>query len=257
MVEEGLSDEAARRQVFMVDRHGLITEGMSGLQDFQRCLAQNKADLADWSCEGEWATLDEVAARARPTILIGVSGQPGLFTESVIQSMTKNSEAPIIFPLSNPVSRAEATPENIIRWTNGKAIIATGSPFQPVHVVFDAGRGELYAVIASPHGPPGATGADSSWQLEVAGLLKPAVWRDSLPQGAAVTGPGLGLADPLLTELPSVRPDLWIASPADRQPTASTVAQLGLAAAGRNETLDAAAVVPIYLRASYAEEKKG
>ena len=132
MVEEGLSDEAARRQVFMVDRHGLITEGMSGLQDFQRCLAQNKADLADWSCEGEWASLDEVAAQARPTILIGVSGQPGLFTESVIQSMTENSDTPIIFPLSNPVSRAEATPENVIRWTDGKAIIATGSPFQPV-----------------------------------------------------------------------------------------------------------------------------
>jgi malate dehydrogenase (oxaloacetate-decarboxylating) len=132
MVEEGLSDEAARRQVFMVDRHGLITEGMSGLQDFQRRLAQSKSDLTDWSCEGEWASLDEVAAQARPTILIGVSGQPGLFTESVIQSMTENSDTPIIFPLSNPVSRAEATPENIIRWTDGKAIIATGSPFLPV-----------------------------------------------------------------------------------------------------------------------------
>ena len=141
MVEEGLSDEAARRQVFMVDRHGLITEGMRGLQDFQRCLAQNKADLADWSCEGEWASLDEVAAQARPSILIGVSGQPGLFTESVIQSMKENSEAPIIFPLSNPVSRAEATPENIIRWTDGKAIIATGSPFQPVSL-----NGESYRI---------------------------------------------------------------------------------------------------------------
>ncbi len=141
MVEEGLSDEAARRQVFMVDRHGLITEGMSGLQDFQRCLAQNKADLADWSCEGEWASLDEVAAQARPSILIGVSGQPDLFTESVIQSMKENSEAPIIFPLSNPVSRAEATPENIIRWTDGKAIIATGSPFQPVSL-----NGESYRI---------------------------------------------------------------------------------------------------------------
>ena len=141
MVEEGLSDEAARRQVFMVDRHGLITEGMSGLQDFQRCLAQNKADLADWPCEGEWASLDEVAAQARPTILIGVSGQPGLFTESVIQSMKENSEAPIIFPLSNPVSRAEATPENIIRWTDGKAIIATGSPFQSVSL-----NGESYRI---------------------------------------------------------------------------------------------------------------
>ena len=141
MVEEGLSDEAARRQVFMVDRHGLITEGMSGLQDFQRCLAQNKADLTDWSCEGEWASLDEVAAQARPTILIGVSGQPGLFTESVIQSMTENSDTPIIFPLSNPVSRAEATPENIIRWTDGKAIMATGSPFLPV-----SHNGESYRI---------------------------------------------------------------------------------------------------------------
>ena len=141
MVEEGLSDEAARRQVFMVDRHGLITEGMSGLQDFQRCLAQSKSDLTDWSCEGEWASLDEVAAQARPTILIGVSGQPGLFTESVIQSMTENSDTPIIFPLSNPVSRAEATPENIIRWTDGKAIIATGSPFLPV-----SHNGESYRI---------------------------------------------------------------------------------------------------------------
>ena len=141
MVEEGLSDEAARRQVFMVDRHGLVTEGMSGLQDFQRCLAQSKSDLTDWSCEGEWASLDEVAAQARPTILIGVSGQPGLFTESVIQSMTENSDTPIIFPLSNPVSRAEATPENIIRWTDGKAIIATGSPFLPV-----SHNGESYRI---------------------------------------------------------------------------------------------------------------
>ena len=141
MVEEGLSDETARRQVFMVDRHGLITEGMSGLQDFQRCLAQSKSDLTDWSCEGEWASLDEVAAQARPTILIGVSGQPGLFTESVIQSMTENSDTPIIFPLSNPVSRAEATPENIIRWTDGKAIIATGSPFLPV-----SHNGESYRI---------------------------------------------------------------------------------------------------------------
>ena len=76
MVEEGLSDEAARRQVFMVDRHGLITEGMSGLQDFQRCLAQNKADLADWSCEGEWATLEEVAARARPPYSLAFQDNP-------------------------------------------------------------------------------------------------------------------------------------------------------------------------------------
>jgi malate dehydrogenase (oxaloacetate-decarboxylating) len=132
MVEEGLSDQAARRQVFMVDRHGLVTEGMSDLQEFQRSLAQSKANIAQWCCAGEWASLEEVVAQARPTILIGVSGQSGLFTESVIKGMLQNSEAPIIFPLSNPVSRAEATPDTIIRWTDGKAIIAAGSPFQAV-----------------------------------------------------------------------------------------------------------------------------
>ena len=132
MTREGLSDDEARRQIFMVDRHGLITEGMSDLQDFQYCLAQRKADIGKWSCTGEWASLEEVVAQARPTILIGVSGQPSLFTESVIKRMAQNSETPIIFPLSNPVSRAEASAENIIRWTDGKAIIATGSPFDPV-----------------------------------------------------------------------------------------------------------------------------
>ena len=132
MTKEGLSDDEARRQIFMVDRHGLITEGMSDLQDFQYCLAQRKADIGKWSCTGEWASLEEVVAQGRPTILIGVSGQPSLFTESVIKRMAQNSATPIIFPLSNPVSRAEATAENVIRWTDGKAIIATGSPFDPV-----------------------------------------------------------------------------------------------------------------------------
>ncbi len=133
MREEGLSDEMARRQVFMVDRHGLITEDMSGLQEFQRVLAQHRADIDTWSCRGQWPSLEEVVTHGRPTILIGVSGQPGLFTEAIIKGMTRHSDAPIIFPLSNPVSRAEATPEDIVRWTNGKAIIATGSPFQPVN----------------------------------------------------------------------------------------------------------------------------
>jgi len=134
--------------------------------------------------------------------------------------------------------------------------VAAGSPVGPVQVVFDAGRGELYAVTALPAGPPGTTDAAIRWHLQVSGLLKPKAWRDSLPRGAAVTGSGLALADPLLSELPAARPDLWIAAPADRQPTASTVARLGLAAAERNELVDAATVSPIYLRASYAEEKK-
>ena len=133
MREEGLSDEVARRQIFMVDRHGLITEDMSGLQEFQRGLAQHRTDIDTWSCRAQWPSLEEVVTHGRPTILIGVSGQPGLFTEAIIKGMTQHSDAPIIFPLSNPVSRAEAKPEDIVRWTNGKAIVATGSPFQPVN----------------------------------------------------------------------------------------------------------------------------
>ena len=133
MREEGLSDEVARRQIFMVDRHGLITEDMSGLQEFQRGLAQHRTDIDTWSCRAQWPSLEEVVTHGRPTILIGVSGQPGLFTEAIIKGMTQHSDAPIIFPLSNPVSRAEAAPEDIVRWTDGKAIIATGSPFQPVN----------------------------------------------------------------------------------------------------------------------------
>ena len=133
MREEGLSDEVARRQIFMVDRHGLITEDMRGLQEFQRGLAQHRTDIDTWSCRAQWPSLEEVVTHGRPTILIGVSGQPGLFTEAIIKGMTQHSDAPIIFPLSNPVSRAEATPEDIVRWTNGKAIVATGSPFQPVN----------------------------------------------------------------------------------------------------------------------------
>lgn len=168
--------------------------------------------------------------------------------------------------------RVGVTTAKAIAWAAGSPIVgiptaaclaaqavASGGPLGPVQVVFDAGRGELYAVSAHPAGDRADDEAATEipWQLEVAGLQTPEVWRDSLPRGAAVTGPGLSLADPLITELPDARPDLWIATPAVRQPTASTVARLGLAAAERNELADAAAVRPIYLRASYAEEKKG
>ncbi len=132
MVREGLDDASARAQVFMVDRYGLVTEGMTGLRDFQAALQQPKARIADWQFEGDWASLLDVVQQGRPTVLIGVSGQPGLFTEEVVRAMTENADTPIIFPLSNPVSRVEAYPQQVIEWTDGKAIVATGSPFEPV-----------------------------------------------------------------------------------------------------------------------------
>ncbi len=132
MCAEGLSDEQARKQVFMVDRYGLVTEGMADLRDFQDKLAQKKADIADWNYSGEYASLLDVINCAKPTILIGVSGQAGLFTEQVVRTMKQHCELPIIFPLSNPIRQVEATPEQVIEWTEGKVVIATGSPFAPV-----------------------------------------------------------------------------------------------------------------------------
>jgi len=129
MVKEGLTQKEARCRLFMVDRDGLVTEGMNGLYDFQSRLAQKTAALEGWSIDGNWPTLLEVIGLAKPTILIGVSGQPRLFSEEVVRAMAANTRRPIIFPLSNPLSRVEAIPQQVIEWTEGRAIVATGSPF--------------------------------------------------------------------------------------------------------------------------------
>lgn len=132
MVAEGLTDEQARRNIFMVDRYGLLTERMEDLRDFQQALAQPLSAVGHWQHSGPYASLLDVMHCAQPTILIGVSGQAGLFTEQVIQAMYQYTARPIIFPLSNPSRQIEAHPEQLVEWTEGNAIIATGSPFPPV-----------------------------------------------------------------------------------------------------------------------------
>ena len=132
MVSEGISDSQARSQVFMVDRWGLLQEGMPNLLDFQQRLVQKHSSTDKWESSGSGYSLLDVMRNAQPTVLIGVSGAPGLFSEEVIKEMHQHCPRPIIFPLSNPTSRVEATPSDIIRWTNGEALVATGSPFDPV-----------------------------------------------------------------------------------------------------------------------------
>jgi len=132
MVSEGISDEQARSQVYMVDRWGLLQEGMQNLLDFQQRLVQTNANTKDWESDGTGFSLLDVVRHAKPTVLVGVSGAPGLFSKEVIKEMNLHCERPIVFPLSNPTSRVEATPNDIIRWTDGKALVATGSPFEPV-----------------------------------------------------------------------------------------------------------------------------
>lgn len=141
MVSEGISDAQARSQIFMVDRYGLLTEGMSDLRDFQAALMQPKSVVDNWTFDGEYAGLVDVINGAKPDILIGVSGQAGLFTEEAIRAMKSHCSLPIIFPLSNPSRQVEATPEQVIVWTEGEVICATGSPFKPVEY-----QGRHYAI---------------------------------------------------------------------------------------------------------------
>ncbi|GAL03493.1 NAD-dependent malic enzyme [Photobacterium aphoticum] len=132
MVSEGISEQKARSQVFMVDRWGLLVDDMPNLINFQKKLVQTREVISQWDTEDNNISLLDVMRNAKPNILIGVSGVPGLFSEEVIREMHKHCERPIIFPLSNPTSRVEATPADLIRWTDGNALVATGSPFEPV-----------------------------------------------------------------------------------------------------------------------------
>jgi malate dehydrogenase (oxaloacetate-decarboxylating) len=133
MIEEGARADAARRRFFAVDRHGLLVEGMTDITPAQAPFVQPRAAVAGWTIEspGEIGLLD-VVSNARPTVLIGVCGHAGAFTQAAIRAMAKHVDRPIIFPLSNPTSRSEATAQELIAWTDGRALIGTGSPFAPV-----------------------------------------------------------------------------------------------------------------------------
>ncbi|MFP1788114.1 NAD-dependent malic enzyme [Lonsdalea quercina] len=141
MVAEGLTDEEARSRVFMVDRFGLLTDKLPNLLNFQSPLVQKSEKIAHWNVSSDAISLLEVMQNAKPTVLIGVSGQPGLFTEEIIREMNSNCARPIVMPLSNPTSRVEARPEDIFNWTDGTALVATGSPFAPV-----THKGEIYPI---------------------------------------------------------------------------------------------------------------
>ncbi len=125
----GLSEEQALMRIYVVDEHGLVvTEHTHDV--YKLPLAHSVESYSDWSiAEGRVPSLMEVMNHCRPSILLGLTGVAGLFTEAMIRSMAKNHTQPIIFPLSNPTANCEATPQDILNWTEGRAIIATGSPF--------------------------------------------------------------------------------------------------------------------------------
>jgi len=139
MQEEGLSEEQARKRIYAFNRYGLIVEGGKGIRSEQQALARKREDIAGWKLSpsgsetGDISLLD-VVSNAGITVLAGVSAQPGAFTEEIVREMARHTPHPVIFPLSNPTSQSEAAPADLLRWTDGRALVGTGSPFAPVEI---------------------------------------------------------------------------------------------------------------------------
>jgi malate dehydrogenase (oxaloacetate-decarboxylating) len=131
LVAEGIDEHAALDRLWLVDRQGLLHAGLTGLAPFQERYSRSPEHLAGWPRSGS-LDLGTVIANVRPTVLIGTSGQPGTFTEDLIRTMAQQVARPAIFPLSNPTSRSEAIPADLLAWTEGRALVATGSPFEDV-----------------------------------------------------------------------------------------------------------------------------
>jgi malic enzyme len=134
LVEEGVPLDEARRRIWTVDTRGLVLNTRPGLEDFKAMFARDASEVAEWP----GTTLLDVVENVKPTILIGVSATPGTFDETVIRLMAEVNQRPMIFPLSNPTSKSECTAEDAVRFSDGRAIVATGSPFAPV--MFDGRR---------------------------------------------------------------------------------------------------------------------
>jgi malate dehydrogenase (oxaloacetate-decarboxylating) len=134
MIDDGLSPAEAMGRFYALGSRGLLADGYPGtLRDFQVPYARTAAETAGWERDADGRIgLAEVVTRSRPTMLIGTSTQPGAFSEPIVTAMAGYSERPVIMPLSNPTSRSEAQAADLIAWTGGRALIATGSPFPPV-----------------------------------------------------------------------------------------------------------------------------
>ena len=133
MVEEGLSEKEARARFWIVDKDGLLDSDRRDLSDEQRIYARDRNEIADWPRNPHGQVgLAELIGKIDATVLIGLSTVKGIFSESIVREMGRKTDRPIIFPLSNPTSHSEAEPADLVAWTEGRALVATGSPFAPV-----------------------------------------------------------------------------------------------------------------------------
>ena len=132
---EGATEDETRRAVAMLDSQGLLYEGRDGMQDDKLPFALTAEDLSGFGFEpGGSYDLETVVRQVAPTILIGTSGKPGAFTQAAVRQMAARAPRPIVLPLSNPTANSEATPADVLEWSDGRAVVATGSPFDPVEL---------------------------------------------------------------------------------------------------------------------------
>jgi malate dehydrogenase (oxaloacetate-decarboxylating) len=196
MVADGLSREEAMSRVWALGSRGLLTTDYPGtLRDFQVDYARPAAEVVDWQ-HGQAGVIDlaEVVARTHPTMLIGTSTQPGVFSEDIVKDMAAHVDRPIIMPLSNPTSRSEAQPADLIRWTRGRALVAAGSPFPTV--ALDGVQYEIAQANNALIFPGLGTGVIVSRARRVSdGMLAAAA--TALADMAGDTSPGASLLPPV------------------------------------------------------------
>jgi malate dehydrogenase (oxaloacetate-decarboxylating) len=195
MIRDGASPEQASAQVWLVDKQGLLTSGMPDLRDYQQPYARNPAEVAGWASGGSAPiTLLDTVRNAKPTILLGTSTAHGAFTREVIEAISVGVDRPIVFPISNPTSRIEAMPADVIAWSKGKALVAVGIPVPPVeyqgvtHQIGQANNALLY--------PGLGLGTIVSGAAKVtAGMLLAAA--EAVAGQVDVTAPGAALVPPV------------------------------------------------------------
>ncbi|HSQ36418.1 MAG TPA: NAD-dependent malic enzyme [Acidimicrobiia bacterium] len=132
MKREGLTSEQAARHIYVIDQQGLLVDDDPSLDQRMRTLATPREVVAQWHVPGDRISLEQVVEHARPTVLIGVCARPNQFSEAAIRAMASYNERPIVMPMSNPTANAEAVPADVIAWSSGRALVATGSPFEDV-----------------------------------------------------------------------------------------------------------------------------
>lgn len=191
---EGLTEHEARNNIFLVNSKGLVLDNNPDLQDYQRKLAHKAVDYA-WTVGDGPIRLLDVIENVQPGVLIGVSGQSNLFDRSVVQTMFKHCSRPIIMPLSNPTSKAEGIPTEILQWTDGRALIATGSPFAAVDL-----QGKLYPIAQCNNSyifPGVGLGVIASGAIRVTDTMLMAASEALADSSPLVTGAGDSLLAPI------------------------------------------------------------